>query len=90
MAGPLVINLVLSVEATAPRRGMATPRITRPFRAAKIHQNGSSRRPRPAGAALAGVPSPQQRSSGRHRSAGAALADVHAPQELIFPGSPSS
>jgi hypothetical protein len=45
---------------TALRRGMAAPRITSPFRAPKIRQNGSSGRPRPTGAALAGVHTPQE------------------------------
>jgi hypothetical protein len=40
---------------TAPWRGMAAPRITRPFRAFKIRQ-----RPRSAGEAPAGVPDPQE------------------------------
>jgi hypothetical protein len=63
-------EVLLQKIDTALRRGMGAPRNTRPFRTAKIRQNGSSGRPRSTGAALAGVYVPQECSSGRLRSAG--------------------
>jgi hypothetical protein len=77
-------------EAASDARRRNPQWITLSFRAAKIRQIVASGRPRTAGAALAGVPAPQEqlwRASPLRRNA---LAAVPAPQEQIFPGLPSS
>jgi hypothetical protein len=57
-------------EAASDARRRNPQWITLSLRAPKIRQNVASGRPRPAGAALAGVPAPQERTSGRPRPAG--------------------